>query len=110
MKQEKPEQQNDWDDLRDLLDDSFKAIDENIEDGTPSDQWFEQFTLNQQMQVKQQHRKELAIFIVIAILIISLILLALNESIVLFAVIQVAAFIAAVGYGGLSYLKQVMRT
>ncbi|WP_421384032.1 YxlC family protein [Bacillus salacetis] len=110
MKQEKQEQQSDWDDLHELLDDSFKAIDKDIEDGTPSDQWFEQFALNQQETLKHKYRKELAIFLVIAVMMISVILFAFNKSIVLFAVIQVGVFVAAVGYSGLSYLKQVKRT
>jgi hypothetical protein len=110
MNQEKQERENEWDELQDLLTDSFKTIDQEIEDGTPSEQWFEQFTLNQQDALKHKYRKELAGFLVIAILIISSILLALYENPVLFAVIQAIAFIAAVSYGSLSYYMRVKRT
>jgi hypothetical protein len=110
MKQKKQEQQNEWDDLHALFDEGFEAIDKDIEDGTPSDQWFEQFALNQQETLKHKYRKELAVFLVIAIIMIGVILFAINKSIILFAVIQAGVFIAAVGYSGLSYLKQVKRT
>ncbi|WP_409253281.1 YxlC family protein [Bacillus sp. SCS-153A] len=110
MKQEEHEPKNDWDDLQALFDESFKTIDREIENGTPSDHWFEQFTLNQQSQLKHKYRKELGVFMVIAVLMISVILFALYKSIVLFAAIQGAAFIAAVIYSGVSYMRQVTRT
>ncbi|RIW30899.1 hypothetical protein D3H55_16060 [Bacillus salacetis] len=110
MKQEKHEPQTEWEDLHTLFDKSFETIDKDIEEQTPSLEWFEQFTMNQQEALKQKYRKELAVFLIIAVLVISAILFALNQSILIFAVIQITAFAAAVGYGGVSYLKRVRRT
>jgi hypothetical protein len=110
MNREKQEQENEWNELKDLLNDSFTTTDKDIEESTPSEQWFEQFTLNQQVLLKHKYRKELAVFLVISVLIISSILFALYESPVLFAAIQGMAFIAAVSYGMISYYKQVTRT
>jgi hypothetical protein len=110
MKQEKQERQNEWDDLPALFGESFKTIDRDIEEQTPSDQWFEQFAFSQQENLKLKYRKELAIFLVIAVLMISVIVFAFNRSPILFAVIQAVVFVAAVAYSGLSYLKQVKKT
>jgi hypothetical protein len=109
MKQEKQEKPNDWEDLHGLFEESFQKIDRDIEDHTPSGQWFEQFTLSQQEALKRKYRKELIIFLVLAVLIISVILFTLYESLLLFAVIQGIAFLAAAGYGGAAYYKQVRR-
>ncbi|WP_113930371.1 YxlC family protein [Bacillus sp. P14.5] len=109
MKQEKTKQPNDWEDLHALFEESFHEIDKDIEENTPSGQWFEQFTLNHQEALKRKYRKELTVFLVLAVLIISVILFALFESLLLFAVIQGIAFLAAAGYGGAAYYKQVKR-
>ncbi|WP_456271956.1 YxlC family protein [Bacillus sp. AK031] len=110
MNEEKQERENEWDELQDLLDGSFKTMDQEIEESTPPEQWFEQFTLNQQDALKHKYRKEMAAFLAIAMLTISSILFALYESPILFAVIQGTAFIAAISYGSLSNYKQVKRT
>ena len=110
MKQEKQEQQNDLDELQGLFEDGFQAIDRDIENNAPSEQWFEQFVQSQQETLKQKYRKELALFAFIAVLVISIVLFALYANPLMFAVIQVCAFLAAIGYSGFSYFKQVNRT
>ncbi|MGM0846344.1 MAG: YxlC family protein [Bacillota bacterium] len=109
MKQEKKEQSNDLEGFQALFDEGFKAVDKDIEENTPSREWFEHFTLSQQETLKRKYRKELAVFLVLAVLIIGVILFALYESLLLFAVIQGMTFIAAVTYSGTAYYKKVKR-
>ncbi len=97
----------DDDQLNELLGKGFEAIDQNIDEEAPSQQWFEQFVLEKQQENRERFKRDLFIFIGVACIILTLLAITMIQVPTIFLVIQAVVFIVAILLGGVKYLKQV---
>lgn len=74
---------------------------------TPSQSWFEHFVLEQQRQAKEKWRKELTLFLIVSILILSGIVFSLYRMPIIFIALQGFGIISIVFYSMVHFVKQV---
>lgn len=74
---------------------------------TPSLQWFEQMVLEEQQKVKRKLMKDLSIFMIVAVLILSGIILSLYHMPFLFMSLQIVTTIFIAVYSGVRVVKKV---
>ncbi|MEI2663661.1 YxlC family protein [Rossellomorea sp. LJF3] len=98
------------DELKNLLGDGFRSIDEDVDQNTPNLQWFEQFVEERQAQLNIRFRRDLIIFLLLAACILTLFSLALLQMPVLFLLLQIIIFLGASIFTGITYMKKVKRT
>lgn len=74
---------------------------------TPSLQWFEQMVLNEKQLMKKRLAKDLAIFLMIALFVLSGIAFSLSQLPILFFIMQVITILFLIGYIILRYVRKV---
>jgi hypothetical protein len=74
---------------------------------TPSQNWFEQFVLEQQRLAKEKWRKELILFSLIAIFVLSVIIFSLYQMPIIFIVLQGIGIATIIIYSMIHIKKQV---
>lgn len=85
----------------------LKSIEDGMEVETPKVEWFEEMIIVQKEAVKKRFLKEVIIFISIALIIVSTLLLILYELPIFFLVLQGIATVLIIGYSTTSLVKQV---
>ncbi|WP_064091771.1 YxlC family protein [Rossellomorea aquimaris] len=96
-------------DLKQLFESGFKMINQEIEENTPSDQWFEHFVVEQQERVKVKLRKELIAFLAVACFTLLIFAVTLFQLPSLFLLLQIGVFIGASIFSSFTYIKQVKK-
>lgn len=89
-----------------LLNEGLEKLD-SIDSIPHDEKWFEQFVLMEKENIKRKFRKELALFVLCAMFIISGVLFSFFEIPQLFFVLQAAAIAIMIGYGFRSAAKRV---
>lgn len=89
-----------------LLNEGLRKLD-GIENVQQDEQWFEHFVLNEKQKIRTRFKKELAWFILCALLILSGVMFTLMEIPQLFFVLQAAAVVVTVLYSFKYAAKQV---
>jgi hypothetical protein len=74
---------------------------------TPNLQWFENMVLAEQEKTKRKLRKELSVFLLIALIILSGIIIAILQMPLIFIFLQIITSVFIVLYTSSSYLKKV---
>ncbi|MHC0036824.1 YxlC family protein [Pseudoneobacillus sp. C159] len=74
---------------------------------TPSQKWFEQFVIEQQRLAKEKWRKELLLFSLIAIFILSVVIFSLYQMPIIFIVLQGIGIATIIIYSMIYIKKQV---
>lgn len=97
------------DELKKLLEHGFQSIDEEINESTPSLQWFEQLVEDRQVELKARFKRDLFIFLLLACCILTGLSLTLFQMPILFLLLQVAIFVGASIFTGITYTKKVKR-
>ncbi|CAN7478285.1 YxlC family protein [Rossellomorea sp. LjRoot5] len=95
--------------LKKLLRDGFRSIEEEVDQNTPNLQWFEQLVSDRQEQLKARFRRDLIIFLLMAGCILTLFSLTLFQMPVLFLLLQIIIFMGASIFTGITYMKKVKR-
>ncbi|WLR53991.1 YxlC family protein [Mesobacillus subterraneus] len=80
---------------------------DTMENYVPDDKWFEEMVLNQQQLQKKKYRRELAWFILSAMLILSLVVFTMLELPMLFFILQAATLAITAIYSFKGVQKQV---
>ncbi|NMH69610.1 YxlC family protein [Bacillus sp. RO3] len=94
-------------DMKKLLDEGFRSIDGDIDDSTPSLQWFNQFVQDQQEQLKERFKRDFILFLMAACGILAVFSLTLFQMPILFLLLQVAIFVGATVYTVFIHTKKV---
>ncbi|WP_282138178.1 YxlC family protein [Rossellomorea aquimaris] len=97
------------DELKELLEKGFESIDEDIDESTPSLQWFEQLVEDKQVELKARFKRDLTIFLLLACCILTVLTLTLFQMPILFLLLQVTIFVGASIFAGITYKKKVKR-
>ncbi|KPL61563.1 YxlC family protein [Rossellomorea vietnamensis] len=97
------------DELKRLLGDGFRSIEEEVHQNTPNLQWFEEFVSERQERQKARFRRDLIIFLLLAGCILTLFSLTLFQMPVLFLLLQIIIFLGASIFTGITYRKKVKR-
>jgi|GEM_PF-3958736 len=97
------------DELKELLEKGFESIDEDIDESTPSLQWFEQLVEEKQVELKARFKLDLTIFLLLACCILTVLTITLFQMPILFLLLQVTIFVGASIFTGISYKKKVKR-
>lgn len=74
---------------------------------TPSQKWFEHFVLEQKRKAKEKWRKELFLYSIVAIFILSVIVVTLYRTPIIFIILQGIGISLAVIYSMIHVIKQV---
>lgn len=90
-----------------LIKRSLTTLDEGIEIETPGIEWFEQMVVIQKEAAQKRLMKEVIIFIVIALVIVSFVLFTLYKLPIFFLALQGIATIFIMAYSAKHYVKQV---
>ena len=98
------------DELKELIDEGFQSIDREVEESTPSLQWFEQLVEGQQEQLKARFKRDMILFLLLACCLLTVFSLTLFQMPILFLLLQGLIFAGALLFIGLSYTKKVKRT
>jgi fatty acid desaturase len=98
------------DELKELINEGFRSIDREVEESTPSLQWFEQLVEDQQEQLKARFKRDMILFLLIAGCLLTVFSLTLFQMPILFLLLQVLIFAGALIFIGLTYTKKVKRT
>lgn len=85
----------------------LNSLEDGMEVETPNVEWFEEMIIVQKEVVKKRFLKEVIIFIGIALIIVSTLLLILYELPIFFFVLQGIAIVLIIGYSTKSVVKQV---
>ena len=101
--------EHEHDELKEILNKGFRSIDQEIEENTPSLQWFEQFAEEQHEQLKGRFKRDIVVFLLIACCILTAFSLTLFQLPILFLLLQVVIFVGASIYTGIAYMKKVKR-
>lgn len=83
------------------------SLDEGLEIDTPSIQWFENMVAAQKEAARKKLRKEVSIFVCIALIIVSIVLFTLYQLPVMFFALQGIATIFMIAYSAKGYFQQV---
>ncbi len=100
---------NKQDDLRKLMDEGFQSLNKELDENTPSLQWFEQMVLDQQAQLKARFKRDLIIFLFLACCILIVFFFTLFQMPILFLLLQAAIFVGGAIFTGITYMKKVKR-
>ncbi|XXM74028.1 YxlC family protein [Lysinibacillus sphaericus] len=95
--------------LEKILKAGMEPLDKEAEDNIPSEEWFRQFVLQQQKDVKARLKRDLILFLLIAGCLLLLLSLTLVKMPVLFLMMQGAVFIGGATFAGLAFFKQVKK-
>ena len=98
------------DELKELIDEGFQSIDREVDESTPSLQWFEQLVEGQQEQLQARFKRDMILFLLLACCLLTVFSLTLFQMPILFLLLQVLIFAGALIFIGLSYTKKVKRT
>ncbi|MEQ2529615.1 YxlC family protein [Bacillaceae bacterium CLA-AA-H227] len=90
-----------------LIRKGMERLDEGIDIDTPSVEWFEQFIVDQRVNMRRKLYKELGIFLIVALGIISVVLYSLYQRPVMFWTLQGISLFFVIGYCMKSYVKKV---
>lgn len=102
----KIDQQIELDQTLTKLSDGLDSLD-SLPIKTPSQKWIENFVLEQKQKAKEKWRKEIFIFSLIALLILTGISFSLYEMPIIFFIIQGLVISFIVIYGMIHFVKQV---
>ncbi len=104
-------QQNDdqHSEFQSLLKSGFQSIEKDIDDHTPSQQWFEQFVENQQTQLKAKFKRDVILFLIAACCILAVFSITLLQMPTLFLILQGIIFVVAAIISSVTYVKQVKK-
>ncbi|MBN8192605.1 YxlC family protein [Bacillus sp. NTK074B] len=97
------------DELKELIDEGFRAIDRGVDESTPSLQWFEQLVVDQQDQLKARFKREMILFLILACCLLTVFSLTLFQMPILFLLFQGLIFAGALLFIGVTYIKKVKR-
>ncbi|WP_026584517.1 YxlC family protein [Bacillus sp. J33] len=89
------------------IEDGLESLEENVPVYTPDLQFFEQLVIEQKQMMKKKLMKDLAIFIVMALLIVSSVLFMLYQLPVVFFILQGIVTFFIIAYSTVSFVKQV---
>ncbi|BCB02881.1 YxlC family protein [Bacillus sp. KH172YL63] len=95
------------DDLKELLDEGFRPLHEEIDGHTPPLQWFEQLVKDRQAEMKARFKRDFIVFLLIACCILTVLALTLFQMPLLFLLLQGAIFIGGTVFTGIIYVKKV---
>jgi nitrate reductase NapE component len=95
--------------LETILKAGMEPLDKEIEDTVPSEEWFQQFVLQQQKDIKAGLKRDLILFLLIAGCLLLLLSLTLVKMPMLFLMMQGAVFIGAATFASLAFFKQVKK-
>jgi Flp pilus assembly protein TadB len=105
----KKQQQQEFDsDLIDKINTGLSQMDNAYQTYTPNVQWFEQMVLKEKEAARKRLVKELIIFFISAITILSLLVVTIFKAPVIFLVVQVAVIIALPIVVYIHHRKQVI--
>lgn len=85
----------------------FEQLDEGIEIDTPNIDWFEQMVVVQKEAVRKKLLREVTIFVIVALILISMVLFTLYQLPLIFFAIQGIASIFVVAYSIKGFFEQV---
>jgi len=85
----------------------FDQLDEGVEIHTPSMEWFEHMVGEQTEVIRKKRIKEVTIFLMIAVIIVSMLLFTLYQLPTIFFAVQGLASIFVVFYSVKDFVKQV---
>ncbi|OAT83038.1 hypothetical protein A6P54_05435 [Bacillus sp. MKU004] len=92
-----------------ILKAGMEPMDKEVEDTTPSEEWFQQFVLQQQKDIKAGLKRDLILFLLIAGCLLLLFSLTLLKQPMLFLLLQGAVFIGGAAFASLVFFKQVKK-
>ncbi|WP_061811089.1 YxlC family protein [Rossellomorea vietnamensis] len=98
------------DELKELIDEGFQSIDREVDESTPSLQWFEQLVEGQQEQLQARFKRDMILFLLLACCLLTVFSLTLFQMPILFLLLQVLIFAGALIFIGWTYTKKVKRT
>lgn len=93
--------------MKDNLDEKLKeeliqgldALERGVDLEAPSIQWFDNFIVEQKQELQRKRRKELILFILVALIIVSVVLYTLYQNTIVFFAIQAAVSLFIIIYG-----------
>ncbi|PFA61724.1 hypothetical protein CN378_22225 [Bacillus sp. AFS015802] len=97
------------DEIKKVLQDGFQSIDKEVDENTPSLQWFEQLVVDQQQQLRARFKRDIFLFLLLACCILTVFTLTLFQLPALFLLLQVLIFVGALMFIGITYVKKVKR-
>jgi Family of unknown function (DUF5345) len=103
------QQPNKEHELEQILKAGIEPIENEVDDTAPSQEWFEQFVLQQQKDIKAGLKRDLLLFMFIASCLLILLSLTLVKLPMLFLLLQGAVFIGAAIFSGFTFFKQVKK-
>ncbi|WP_449620479.1 YxlC family protein [Robertmurraya sp. Marseille-Q9965] len=86
---------------------SLEHLDEGIGIDTPNVEWFERLIVEQKVNMRRRLYKELAVFLVVALVMISVVLYSLYQLPVIFWTLQGLTLFFVIGYCMKPYVKKV---
>ncbi|MBT2690771.1 YxlC family protein [Bacillus sp. ISL-47] len=92
------------------IEDGLDLLENNVQMYTPDLQFFEQLVLDQRQIMKKKFMREVAIFIVVALLVVSSVLFMLYQLPVAFFILQGIVTVFIIAYSTVSFVKQVNGT
>ncbi|MDZ5470165.1 YxlC family protein [Bacillus sp. 31A1R] len=85
-------------DLFDELEEGFETLDKSFQIETPNMQFFEQMVANKQVELRKKLIKDISIFSIVALLVVSIVLYTLYQLPTVFYVLQGIVTIFIIGY------------
>ncbi|MCA1056517.1 YxlC family protein [Rossellomorea aquimaris] len=104
------QQPNEERELEHILKAGLEPLEEEMEIDVPSQEWFEQFVLQEQKNIKEGLKRDIILFGLIAGCLLLILSLTLVKSPATFLLLQVAVFIGAVIFSSFTFYKQVRKT
>ncbi|MGR3763392.1 DUF5345 family protein [Rossellomorea sp. NS-SX7] len=102
------QQPNKDQELEQILKAGMKPLEEEVDDHV-SQEWFEQFVLQQQKEIKAGLKRDLLLFMFIASCLLIILSLTLLKLPALFLLLQGVVFVGAVMFSSLTFFKQVKK-
>ncbi len=95
--------------LEQILKAGMEPLENEVEDAVPSQEWFEQFVLQQQKEMKAGLKRDLILFMIIASCLLIIFSISLVKLPALFLILQGVVFIGAAIFSSLTFFKQVKK-
>jgi Family of unknown function (DUF5345) len=92
-----------------ILKAGMEPLENEVEDNVPSEEWFQQFVLQQQKDIKAGLKRDLFLFLLIAGCLLLLLSLTLVKMPMLFFMMQGSVFVGAATFASLAFFKQVKK-
>ncbi|MFE8700175.1 YxlC family protein [Cytobacillus sp. FJAT-54145] len=88
----------------------LEKLDSSFHIETPNIEWFEQMVVQQKSELRKKLIRDVTIFVIVALIIVSTVLFTLQQLPVVFLILQVFASIFVITYSALRFKKQVNET